>query len=72
MTEVPLNEPDAEVLNVDVMLREHLADLSSCHARHGIAVDDDLLLRRECLERRDNTVTFIVCGMIRVTVCLAD
>ena len=36
----PFIPPDAKVLNIDTVLREHLADLPARHTGHGVAIHD--------------------------------
>src|SRR3989338_4269836 len=45
----PLVPADAEVLHVDVVFEEHLADLSPGHAGNGVTVHDDVFARIFCL-----------------------
>src|SRR3989338_2270019 len=62
----PLVPTDAEMLHVNVVLSEHLADLPASHTRHGVAVDDDFFTFRQGPESADNSFDIIICRRIRI------
>lgn len=64
----PLVPSDPQVLDVDPVFHEHLADLAPCHAGGRVAVHDDGFATPKCFELSDDPVDLVVggCGGVRV------
>lgn len=57
----PLVPADSEVLNVDTVFHEHLANFTSRHAGDGVAVHDDRFTIPKCAELSDDPFHLVVC-----------
>ncbi len=56
----PLIPSDAEMLDVDSLLCEHLSNFSPCHAGSTVTIDDYLCVSRELSELADDTIHLII------------
>lgn len=57
----PFIPANPEVLYIDPVLSEHLADLATRHAGHGVAVHDDRFTIPKCAELSDDPLHLVVC-----------